>query len=141
MLHSRKRIMFYTAEEVWKDIEGETAIRVDKPWGFYVIHTERADKSVCVKTLVINSGHQISLQYHKKRREFWYISDESAYYELTLGESRSIKYGESAIIINKFVDHCIRNLSSLPLVIHETQYGFCDDEDIVRITDPYASLR
>jgi mannose-6-phosphate isomerase len=131
----------YTADEIWEEIEGEVPVRIDKPWGYYIVHHETQEKSVCVKTLVINPGCQISVQYHKRRSEFWYISEDNSLYELRLDGVTEIKMGKRSINIPVGMIHSIKNMSSIPLVIHEMQYGFCSDHDIVRISDPYADQR
>ena len=114
---------------------------VYKPWGAYLSHFLTDDKSVCFKTLIINSGHQLSLQYHQQRSEFWYIHDESAVYQLTVGDNTEILRGRRTITIPIGEKHTILNMSSIPLNISETQYGYCEESDIVRIYDPYADQR
>lgn len=112
-----------------------------KPWGKMITHYTSDDKSVCFKTLVINCGHQISLQRHEKRSEVWWIPDENAHYELTVAEEKSILMGKRRVDIQHGYVHCIRNMSSLPLIIHEMQYGFADENDCIRIVDPYKDQR
>jgi mannose-6-phosphate isomerase-like protein (cupin superfamily) len=117
-----------------------------RPWGFFITHFTSEDKSVCFKTLVIECGHQISLQYHNFRSEFWYIPDENAHYELTVDENKTIFRGIRTVTILKGQTHCVLNMSSRPLIIYETQFaagsdGKCLDSDIVRLSDPYADQR
>ena len=114
---------------------------VTRPWGKYRTHFKSKDSSVCYKTLIVDCGHQISVQYHNKRSEVWYIPDESAQYQLTLAEEKSIIHGQRKIDIPKGYVHSIFNMSSIPLMIYEFQYGFCDEDDIVRLFDPYANQR
>lgn len=109
----------------------------EKPWGGYVDHFRSDDKSICYKTLVIQCGHQISVQYHLKRAEMWYIADENSRFELTLGQEKKIYSGQKRIDIPKLLLHSIRNINSIPLIIYETQYGECLEDDIVRTYDPY----
>ncbi len=115
-------------------------------WGRYLPHFTSPDKSVCFKTLVINCGFQISLQYHNHRSEFWFIPDENSHYELTVGEKKEIIRGRKEVNIHVGQKHCIMNMSSIPLIIYETQFaagteGRCEEQDIVRLYDPYANLR
>ncbi len=110
---------------------------VVKPWGRYLTHFTSEDKSVCYKTLVINPGEQISVQRHERRSEVWYIHEVTAKYALTLAEEHSTLYGERKIDILTGYVHCIKNLSTKPLVIYEMQMGYCDENDIIRIYDPY----
>lgn len=128
--------------EIWEHYAGEFPVLVNTIWGGYIIHTEREDKSVCVKTLIINPSFQISLQYHNLRSEFWYIADKNALYEFTLdNESEIYEGGDRHHYIPKYSLHCIRNLNQKPLIIHETQMGICSEKDIVRVYDPYADKR
>ena len=107
------------------------------PWGFYLTHYTPEDKSVCFKTLVIECGFQLSLQYHNHRAEFWYIHDENSVYELTLGNTKSIFRGTQTVQIPCGTHHTILNMSSVPLVIYEMQYasgptGKCENSGIFR---------
>ena len=112
------------------------------PWGWWIEHFCADDYSYRSKTLCIECGHQISVQYHKERSELWYIPQENGYYELTLGEEKSILRGKRKIDIPVGFVHSIKNMSSIPLIIYETQYGKrCSESDIVRIHDPYADKR
>lgn len=114
---------------------------VEKPWGGYEEHYRAEDLSVCYKTLYIAPCHQLSLQYHNNRAEMWWIADENSLFELTLGPinlyQKNIKRGINRIDIPKMYVHTIYNLSSRILMIHETQYGKCEEDDIVRLHDPY----
>lgn len=135
-----------TKEEIWdsickQDERNLFPMRIEKPWGYYVVHMETEDKSVCIKTLVIDPGAQLSIQYHSKRSEFWYISDDDARYEIILDKRKYFANGKYEIRIPVNSVHSIRNIAETPLVIHETQYGICEENDIVRLHDPYESQR
>jgi mannose-6-phosphate isomerase len=54
--------------------------RVDKPWGYELIWalTDR----YCGKLLVVNAGHALSLQYHERKDESWYVQSGRARLEL-----------------------------------------------------------
>jgi len=108
-----------------------------RPWGAFKTHYLAEDKSVCYKTLWVNTGEQLSLQYHNKRSELWYIPDENSVFRMTQGNSVKICRGRNRFYIGVGENHTIMNMSSLPLVIHETQMGYCDEMDIVRLYDPY----
>jgi len=128
---------------------------VNKPWGYYIEHFRAEDKSVCFKTLVVYPTHELSMQYHEKREELWYIPDENAKYFLVNCSIEEYRYnqgwpgldtprkhgeltvGKSAAHIKKLCVHSIKNIGDTDLVIHEMQYGKCDEDDIVRLHDPY----
>lgn len=108
-----------------------------KPWGRMMTHFTSDDKAVCYKTLIILPGEQLSVQRHEKRSEVWYVPDDTAKYALTLGDEHSILHGQRKIDIPLGYIHCMKNLDSKPLVIYEMQTGYCDENDIIRVFDPY----
>src|SRR5918994_7657917 len=55
--------------------------RVDKPWGYELIWALTAD--YCGKVLFVRAGEQLSLQFHRKKDESWYVLEGRA--ELELG--------------------------------------------------------
>ncbi len=109
----------------------------ERPWGGYINHFTSDDKTVCYKTLMVKHGEQISVQYHNKRSEVWWIPDENSNYELTLDNIKQIYMGERRINVPVGMIHSIKNLSVKPLIIYEMQYGICEESDIVRLYDPY----
>lgn len=112
-------------------------MEIIKPWGSYIEHFRAADLSVCYKTLFINSTHSISVQFHQKRSEIWYIADVAAEYVLTLDKNENILRGNRKIEIPLGCIHSIKNICSNQLIIYEFQWGVCEEEDIIRICDPY----
>lgn len=46
--------------------------RVEKPWG-YELHWVQDDKPYMGKVLHINAGKRLSLQYHDKKQESWFL--------------------------------------------------------------------
>jgi mannose-6-phosphate isomerase-like protein (cupin superfamily) len=54
--------------------------RVDKPWGHELIWalTDR----YCGKLLIVKAGQALSLQYHEKKDESWYVESGRATLEL-----------------------------------------------------------
>jgi mannose-6-phosphate isomerase len=113
-----------------------------RPWGWFFEHFCSDDLHYRIKTLCVDPGHQISVQYHKLRSEFWYIPHDHAHFQLTLGENKTILRGKQTVNIPVGLVHSVKNMSSMPLIIYETQYGEkCLEEDIIRIHDPYQHLR
>lgn len=112
-----------------------------KPWGGFVVNYEAPDKSVCQKTLFINPGEEISVQFHDKRAEFWYIHDDDAHFKFLLESKYSEHKGKTYLVIPISNIHWVKNIGEKVLVIQETQFGFCDDADIVRLSDHYANER
>jgi len=109
-------------------------IKVNKPWGSY--QDIFRSKEVVFKVITVDPGEEISYQTHEKRGEFWYIHS---------GVGRMILNGEDFrvspgcdIIIDPEMDHqIVNNSDDTPIVIYEMQYGECDENDIVRLSDKY----
>jgi mannose-6-phosphate isomerase len=57
--------------------------RVEKPWGHEVIWAKT--DQYAGKTLFIRGGHSLSLQFHRRKEESWYVLDGRA--ELELGRA------------------------------------------------------
>lgn len=116
----------------------------EKPWGGYQ-DIVRDDKYV-LKTIHVNPGEELSLQYHVNRGEFWFVlkgqgilklqqynyhNEESYYFSLTLKEG-------DVYHIKKEQHHQLINKSDKELIVLELQYGNCQEEDIIRIKDKYG---
>ncbi len=56
--------------------------RVEKPWGFELIWA--LTDAYCGKLLFVGAGHSLSLQYHERKDESWYVQVGRA--RLELGE-------------------------------------------------------
>lgn len=113
-----------------------------KPWGYY--EDLHRDDKVVFKRIVIYPGHQISVQKHSLRNEFWFIYSGCGNFYLGLNnnnlELSDVTAGNSLHIPKEFI-HCIKNTGEKDLIIFETQYGVCAESDIVRFEDPYAAQR
>jgi mannose-6-phosphate isomerase-like protein (cupin superfamily) len=110
---------------------------VDKrPWGSFKPFT--FNEISTVKILTINPKQRFSLQYHKKRKEFWKFLDNPA--KVTIGNKTiRVKKGDE-IIIPKGGKHRIEALSK-PVRVLEISYGFFDEKDIVRLEDDYNRVK
>src|SRR3989344_4545217 len=51
--------------------------KVEKPWG-YELHFVEEDKPYMGKMLHINAGKRLSLQYHDKKQESWFLMSGQA---------------------------------------------------------------
>lgn len=111
-----------------------------RPWGSFT--TYEVGKGYKVKTLSVNPGQRLSLQYHNHRAEYWtvlsgfgvaYIGDQDNFllpFEISQG---------STLHIPKGVHHRVSCAGDVPLVIMEAQIGdYVGEDDIVRIQDDYA---
>ena len=67
--------------------------RVEKPWGWELIWAETG--GYVGKILFVAAGHSLSLQYHERKEESWYVQAGRA--KLELGSSGDAVLNEHAI--------------------------------------------
>lgn len=111
-----------------------SAERVDKPWGFELrfVRTDR----YAGKVLFIKGGSQLSLQYHEKKDEAFYV--QSGMLDLVLGRANEqtvvhMKPGDSRHLPPGTV-HRFRAVTDTLLFEVSTP----ELEDVVRIEDDYG---
>lgn len=106
-----------------------------KPWGYYV-DIERG-RELVFKKIVVAPSCKLSLQYHNKRSEIWYI--HSGFAKVTIQDDIIKLTDGSSINIPIGYTHRVENLSKdFDLIIYEVQLGICEEDDIVRIEDDYG---
>jgi len=104
-----------------------------RPWGGFEQFT--LNEKTTVKILTIKPKQKFSLQYHKKRKEFWRFLDNPA--KVTVGKRTfRVKKGDE-IIIKPKTNHRIEALSK-PVNVLEVSFGTFDEKDIKRIEDAYG---
>jgi mannose-6-phosphate isomerase-like protein (cupin superfamily) len=104
-----------------------------RPWGGYERFTLNEKSSV--KILTIKPKQKFSLQYHKKRREFWRFLDNPA--KVTLGKKTiKAKKGDEFLIPIK-TNHRIEAYNK-PVRVLEISLGIFNEKDIVRLEDKYG---
>lgn len=108
--------------------------RVDKPWGYEIrfICTDR----YAGKLLFITAGSQLSLQYHEKKDEAFYVQDGTL--ELVLGQGdeqrvERLEAGESRHIEPGTI-HRFRAVSDCTLFEVSTPELY----DVVRVEDDFG---
>ena len=107
-----------------------------RPWGYYkVLH--QVGKEVKLKELTVDPGKSLSMQKHKQRAEFWFVSEgEASVYTLNRKTDSELvgkftQFDHTWIANNEW--HQLVNETSEPLRIIEIQYGSdCSEEDIER---------
>jgi mannose-6-phosphate isomerase len=110
--------------------------RVEKPWGYELLWalTER----YCGKVLFIRAGHALSLQYHERKDESWYVQSGCA--ELELGavddeERESIVITKGACFhFGPRTVHRVRAMEDTFILEVSTP----DLDDVVRLEDDYG---
>lgn len=107
-----------------------------RPWGYYkVLH--QVGKEVKLKELTVEPGKSLSMQKHKQRAEFWFVSEgEATVYTLNRKTDSELvgkftQFDHTWIANNEW--HQLVNETLKPLRIIEIQYGSdCSEEDIER---------
>jgi len=111
-----------------------SATKVDKPWG-YELRFVRTDR-YAGKVLFITAGSQLSLQYHEKKDEAFYV--QSGTLDLVLGKGPGqtvirMSPGDSRHITTGTI-HRFRAVTDTLLFEVSTP----ELEDVVRIEDDYG---
>lgn len=107
---------------------------VPKPWGHEVIwaHTDR----YVGKILHIKAGHQLSVQYHRRKDETVYLLSGELNYWVKLGETMEnmqLKVGE-AFRITPGTIHYMEAVTDCDVLEASTP----DLDDVVRLSDRYG---
>jgi mannose-6-phosphate isomerase-like protein (cupin superfamily) len=103
-----------------------------RPWGKFEKFHE--NKSCTVKLIYVNANSRLSLQYHKKRSEFWKVIKGTAMVEID-EKTSTLEEGET-ITIPRQAKHRVLALER-ECIILEISYGRFDENDIVRLEDDY----
>ncbi len=109
--------------------------RVEKPWGYELVwaHTGR----YCGKLLFVREGESLSLQYHERKDESWYV--ESGRARLEVGEvgagRRSIEIGAGDAF--HFPPRTVHRVTAVEdtLIL---EVSTPELEDVVRLEDRYG---
>lgn len=105
-----------------------------RPWGSYEVI--KSSGNYKIKRIIVEPGHRLSLQSHKKRDEFWVIVNGNALIEIE-SSTYNLKYGES-IKIKRNEKHRVKNISEDKLILIEIQTGeYFGEDDILRFEDDY----
>ena len=119
-------------------LEEWRAPKSERPWGYYrVLHSP--NRNVKLKELTVNPGMSLSMQRHKDRSEFWFVSEGRATVytldERTTDVDLEGHYEQhESLFIGRHEWHQLSNETDKPLRIIEIQYGKeCLEQDIERI--------
>jgi len=112
------------------------APKTERSWGYYRILHE-PNKNVKLKELTVDPGKSLSMQRHRDRSEFWFVSEGTASVytvnQKTDYEPVGMFKEHQHIWISKESWHQLCNETDRPLKIIEIQYGDnCVEEDIER---------
>lgn len=107
----------------------------ERPWGRFDILMEA--ETLKVKMLNVYPKKRLSLQYHEKRSEHWFVVKGKAKIHLD-GKEFYLNQG-SSIDIPLGKNHFIGNDTDAELIIIEIQQGdYLKEDDIIRLDDPYG---
>jgi mannose-6-phosphate isomerase len=110
--------------------------RVEKPWGYELIWA--LSEAYAGKLLSVNAGQELSLQFHKKKDESWYVLEGRAELELAAaGEkttSTEVVTPGAAFRITPGTVHRIRALEQTVIIEVSTPQL----DDVVRLDDSYG---
>ena len=107
-------------------------------WGKFMSYYQSEQSKV--KRLIIEPGKSISMQYHTKRSEFWFVENGTGkVYALEEGieKEQGIITKHDSVFIPAEQWHRIENVGDEELCIIEIQYGeLCTEDDIIRLPKP-----
>ncbi len=115
--------------------EFRKAIREEeRPWGKFRAFPHKQAGSI--KIITVHPGGCLSLQYHRKRSEFWVVLDEGL--EVTSGRRVWRPRPDEEIFIPRETPHRVRCRGERPARIMEIWIGDSEESDIVRLEDVYG---
>jgi mannose-6-phosphate isomerase len=119
----------------YKDFEDfkKNIMEDHRPWGSFRQFPHQGISSV--KIITVNPGGILSLQYHKKRDEFWVILDDGL--EVTFGDKVLKPEKGDELWIPKGTLHRAKGIGEKPARFFELWVGGSEESDIVRVEDIY----
>jgi len=103
-------------------------------WGEFITYYDSSQ--VKVKRLVLAPGKSISMQYHNKRSEYWFVESGIGTVSTLLNNEEKLvkalgKFDSFEVPLKEW--HRLKNTGAAELCIVEIQYGAtCTEEDIIR---------
>ena len=105
-----------------------------RPWGTWKV--VEAAPNFTLKTIEVNPGQRLSLQYHNHRSEHWVVVAGSGV--VTIGGDKMRVEPGSHVYVPRETKHRIENDGDRNLTFVEVQFGDrLDEADIVRVEDDY----
>jgi mannose-6-phosphate isomerase-like protein (cupin superfamily) len=105
-----------------------------RPWGKF--RSFPYDQAGSIKIITVKPGQALSLQYHRKRSEFWVILDDGL--EVTAGDHVWHPQVNEEIFIPRKTAHRVRCVGKKPARIMEIWIGTSEESDIIRLDDEYG---
>ena len=107
-----------------------------RPWGEFERFT--LNEKSTVKIISVRAGRRLSLQYHRKRNEFWRILEGRA--RVTVGKKVFVARVGDDIIVQPKVNHRIEALAG-GVSFLEISFGEFDEKDEIRIEDDFGRAK
>jgi mannose-6-phosphate isomerase-like protein (cupin superfamily) len=112
--------------------------RIDKPWGYELIWalTDR----YCGKILFVRAGESLSLQFHRKKDESWYVLDGRAQVELGAPGQRMLN---SEVVAPGAAFHFAPGTVHRVTALEDTRIAEVSTpelDDVVRLEDRYGRI-
>jgi mannose-6-phosphate isomerase len=110
--------------------------RVDKPWGYELIWALTED--YCGKVLFVRAGESLSLQFHRRKDESWYV--ESGRAELQVGDvggallDAEVLQAGAALRFRPGTVHRVKAIEDTTILEVSTP----QIDDVVRLEDSYG---
>lgn len=105
-----------------------------RPWGKF--RSFPLEQVGSIKIITVSPGARLSLQYHRRRCEFWVVLDPGL--EVTVGERVWRPGPNEEIFVPLEAPHRLRCLGPQPGRVMELWLGESAEDDIVRIEDAYG---
>jgi mannose-6-phosphate isomerase-like protein (cupin superfamily) len=105
-----------------------------RPWGKFRSFPHESAGSI--KIITVNPREVLSLQYHKRRSEFWVVLDRGL--EVTVGDKVWQPRNNEEIFIPAEIPHRMKCIGDSPARIMEIWIGDSNESDIVRLEDKYG---
>jgi mannose-6-phosphate isomerase len=111
---------------------------VTKPWGSFC--TLEEGPGYKIKRLMVEPGHRLSLQKHRRRAEHWVVVSGTA--TIVCDERRFELRERQCAVIPRQAWHRIENRGRRTVVIIEVQHGtYLGEDDVVRRQDDYGRIK
>jgi mannose-6-phosphate isomerase len=105
-----------------------------RPWGRFRSYPR--ENAGAIKIITVDPGACLSLQYHRRRAEFWIALDDGL--EITVGDRTWRPRPNEEIYIPREAQHRLRSVGTAPARVMEIWLGDSAEDDIVRLADNYG---
>jgi len=105
-----------------------------RPWGKFRSYPH--ESAGAIKIITVHPGASLSLQFHRRRAEFWIALDDGL--EITVGDRAWRPRRNEEIYIPREAPHRLRCLGPDSARVMEIWLGDSAEDDIVRLADDYG---